>query len=122
MISKTQATAYLDEALGITVPSFVVDAALARVETAEPAMVAAGYSDATQTLVQTYAVALVAAAGAPRTINSQGAPSGANRSFKNDDEALSKLRRALEALDTAGTVSDIVGPDPAAAALFLVAA
>ena len=122
MISTTQAADYLGEALGISVPSFVVSAAVEKVEAAEPAMVAAGYDDATQVLVQTYAVALIAAGGAPRRINSQGAPSGANRSFKNFDAALTALRNALASLDTAGTVTDIVGPDPAASSLFLVAA
>lgn len=120
MISATQAAQYLDEALGITMPSFVVSAAVARVETAEPAMVAAGYDEATQQLVQAMAVALVAAAGAPRRIKSQGAPSGASRSFDNDDAAMTALRRSLAALDTAGTVSALVGPDPAAATLLLV--
>lgn len=122
MISTTQAAQYLDEALGITVPSFVLAAAVETVETAEPAMVSAGYTDATQVLVQTYAVAIIAAAGDPRRIQSQGAPSGAQRSFKNAEKALTALRRSLEALDTAGTVADLVGPDPAAATVFLVAA
>lgn len=122
MITATQAAEYLDKTLGISVPSFVLSAAVEKVEAVEPDMVAAGYSDATQTLIQAMAVSIIAAAGAPRRINSQGAPSGASRSFKNDDEALSALRRSLEALDTAGTVADLVGPDPSNGALFLVAA
>ena len=122
MISTTQAAEYLDKTLGISVPSFVLSAAVEKVEAVEPDMVAAGYDDATQTLIQAYAVAIIAAGGDPRRINSQSAPSGASRSFKNGDAALSALRRALEALDTAGTVTDLVGPDPAAATLFLVAA
>lgn len=122
MISSTQAAQYLDQTLGITVPSFVLAAAVEKVEAVESDMIAAGYSEADQTLIQAMAVSIIAAAGAPRRINSQSAPSGASRSFKNDDKALSALRRALEALDTAGTVTDLVGPDPAAATLFLVAA
>lgn len=122
MISSTQASEYLDKTLGISVPSFVLSAAVEKVEAAEADMIAAGYSEADQKLIQAMAVALIAAAGAPRRINSQGAPSGANRSFKNDDKALSALRRALEGLDTAGTVTDLVGPDPAVGSLFLVAA
>lgn len=121
MISATQAAEYLDKTLGISVPSFVLSAAVEKVEGAEPDMLAAGYSEADQTLIQAMAVAIIAAAGAPRRINSQGAPSGASRSFKNDDDALSALRRSLEALDTAGTVTDFVGPDPSNGALFLVA-
>lgn len=122
MISTTQAAEYLDKTLGISVPSFVLSASVEKIEGAEPDMIAAGYSDADQTLVQAMAVAIVAAAGAPRRINSQGAPSGANRSFKNFDAALSALRRSLAALDTAGTVADLIGPDPETATLLLVAA
>ena len=122
MISTAQAAEYLDSALGISVPSFVLAAAVETVEGAEPAMAAAGYSEATQVLVQTYAVAIIAAGGDPRRINSQNAPSGASRSFKNADAALTALRRTLEALDTAGTVAALVGPDPAANTVFLVAA
>ena len=120
MITAAQAQQYLDEALGIKVPGFVLDAAVASVATTEAAMVSAGYSAATQALIQCYAVAIIAAAGDPRRIASQGAASGASRSFKNSDGALSALRRSLAALDTAGTVAAIVGPDPQAATLFMV--
>lgn len=120
MITSAQARQYLDQALGISVPDFIVDAAVAKVATAEAAMVTAGYSAETQLLVQSYAVAIIAAAGAPRRIQSQGAPSGASRSFKNQDDALTALRRSLAGLDTAGTVSALIGPDPASNTLFMV--
>lgn len=120
MISTAQATTYLDQALGVVVPSFVVDAAVAKVATAEAAMDAAGYSESDQTLIQCYAVALIAAAGDPRRLSSQGAPSGANRSFKNSDAAMTALRRSLAALDTAGTVAALVGPDPSTQTLLMV--
>lgn len=83
-------------------------------------MVSAGYSAATQVRIQCMAVAIIAAAGDPRRLASQGAPSGASRSFRTREGDLSALRRALTALDTAGTVTDLVGPDPAAASLFSV--
>ena len=120
MITATQAQQYLDQALGVGVPAFVVEAAVAKVATAEAAMVTAGYSAADQMLIQCYAVAIIAAAGDPRRIQSQGAPSGASRSFKHSDTALAALRRSLLALDTAGTVSALVGPDPTAPTLFMV--
>jgi hypothetical protein len=120
VISTTQAQQYLDEVLGIKVPSFLLSAAVEKVEAAEPAMVAAGYSDANQVLVQCMAVALVAAAGDPRRISSQSAASGASRSFKYRESDLSALRRSLSALDTAGTVAAIVGPDPSALTMFAV--
>lgn len=120
MITTTQAAEYMDQALGISLPSFLMTAAVDKVETAEPAMFEAGYTEMDQILIQCMAVTIIAAAGAPRTLQSQGAPSGASRSFKNFDDALTRLRRSLAALDTAGTVSELVGPDPAAATLLLV--
>jgi hypothetical protein len=119
VITSAQAAQYLDQALGIVLPGFLVDAAVADVSVAEAAMVTAGYSASTQVRVQVMAVAIVAAAGDPRKLNSQNAPSGAGRSFKNADKAISALRRSLAALDTANTVGSIVGPDPAVGSLFL---
>lgn len=121
MISAPQAAEYLDKTLGMSVPSFVLSAAVEKVEAVEADMLAV-YTEADTTLMQAMAVAIVAAAGAPRQIKSQGAPSGAQRSFDNQKDALTALRRSLEGLDTAGLLSAVVGPDPAANALFLVAA
>ena len=118
MITSTQATQYLDQAMGVGVPSFLVDAAVAKVATAEAAM--AAYSAHDQILIQCMAVAIIAAAGAPRRVSSQGAASGASRGFKYSDKDLSALRRALAALDTAGTVSALVGPDPVSASMFMI--
>lgn len=120
MITSTQATQYLDQALGVSVPSFLIDAAVEKIESAEPAMIAAGYSDADQIMIQCLAVAVIAAGGAPRRVSSQGAASGASRGFKYSDKDLSALRRTLAALDTAGTVSALVGVDPAAATMFMI--
>ncbi len=120
MITSAQAVQYLDQALGISLPSFSVDAAIAKVQTAEAAMVSAGYSAPDQTLIQCMAVALIAAAGSPRRIQSQGAASGASRSFKNADGDIAALRKSLASLDSAGTVADIVGPDPSSPAVFMV--
>lgn len=120
MITTTQAAQYLDMTLGITVPSYLLTAAVERIETAEIAMIDAGYDEPKQILVQSMAVAIVAAGGDPRRIQSQHAASGASRSFKNADKDLTALRRALAALDTAGTVTDLVGPDPVNGTLFAV--
>lgn len=120
MITSTQAQQYLDQALGVSVPLFIVENAVAKVATAESAMIAAGYSESDRVLIQTYAVALIASAGAPRRIASQGAASGASRSFKNFDASLTALRRSLAALDVKGTVALLVGVDPAANTLMMV--
>ena len=63
MISASQAQQYLDQAVGVSLPSFLIAAAVGKVEAAEPAMFAAGYSESTQVRVQCMAVALIAAAG-----------------------------------------------------------
>lgn len=118
MITSAQATQYLDQALGVGVPSFLVDAAVAKVSTVD----LSAYSDYDQTMLQCMAVAIIAAAGSPRRIGNQGAASGASRGFKYNDKDLSALRRSLATLDTAGTLTALVGPDPAAASMFMVVA
>lgn len=112
MITVAQAQEYITASLGASVPGFLVQAAIDEVATAEPAMVSAGYSASRQTLVQCMAVAILACMGNPARLQSQGAPSGASRSFKHFDDALTSLRRSLEQQDVAGTVSSIVGQDP----------
>ena len=120
MISATQAQQYIDAQLGVGLPAFLIAAAVERVEGVEPAMVAAGYDEARQVQVQSLAVAIVAASGAPRRVKSQGAPSGASRSFEYAPGDLSALRRSLRFLDPAGTTAALVGPDPNAATLLMV--
>jgi hypothetical protein len=120
VITPAQATAYLDQALGVSLPSFVVSAACDQVEAVEPAMLAAAYTEPQIELMQAMAVAIVACGGAAKRLTSQGAPSGASRSFKHQENALSTLRRSLQSMDTAGTLAAVVGPDPAAATLLLV--
>ena len=120
MITATQAQQYLDQTLGISVPAFVLASAVDKVEAVEAAMIDAGYSDSDQTLIQCMAVALISAPGDPRRVQSQGAPSGASRSFKYANADLTALRRSLMALDTAGTVTALIGPDPVNNTMFLV--
>lgn len=120
MITAEQAAEYLDASLGVSLPTFIVAAAVETVEAVEPQMVAAGYSEATMTLVQCMAVAILAAAGDPRRLQSQSAPSGASRSFKNSDKALTALRRSLAAKDVAGVTTALIGPDPAAGTMLMV--
>lgn len=119
MITEAQAQEYISTTLGASVPGFMLQAAIAEVATVEPAMVTAGYSPAKQTLVQFMAVTILACAGNPSRIQSQGAPSGASRSFKHFDDAMSALRKSLAHQDSAGTVADIIGPDPQNDAWFM---
>jgi hypothetical protein len=120
MITSAQATQYLGDVLGVSVPSFIVDAAVSKVAAVEADLIAAGYSAADQVLIECMAVCIIAAAGSPRRIQSQGASSGASRSFTNDAKALSALRRSLSELDTAGITSAVVGADPSAGTLLMV--
>lgn len=120
MITAEQAAEYLDASLGVTLPSFIIQAAVDEVAALEPAMVAAGYSASTRVMVQSMTVALVAAAGDPKRLQSQGAPSGASRSFKHSDKALTELRRSLSAMDSAGITTALIGPDPSAGTLLMV--
>lgn len=120
MITSTQAAQYLDQALGVSVPGFLLDAAAAKVEAAELDMLAAGYAEHDIIIMQSMATAIISAAGSPRRVSNQGAPSGASRGFKYSDKDLIALRRALAALDTAGILSALVGPDPAGQTLFMV--
>ncbi len=119
MISTTQATDYVEQQLSVVLPAFLISAACERVGAVEPDMLAAGYAEHDITLMQALAVAIVAAGGA-RQLQSQGAPSGASRSFKNRADDLTRMRRQLAALDTAGTLATVVGPDPVAQTALLV--
>ena len=119
MITAAQATQYIGDTIGASIPSFIVDAAVARVAEIEPDLLAT-YDTSTAVMIEAMAVTILACAGAPRRIASQGAPSGASRSFTNDAKALSSLRKALNALDSDGITADLIGPDPAASSFFMV--
>lgn len=120
MITSAQATQYLDQMLGVGAPGFLIDAAVSDVATYEAELTAAGYTASTIVRIQCMAVAILVAAGDPKRTSSQGAASGASRSFKFKDGDLSALRRSLASLDTSGVVADLVGTDPAGAAFMMV--
>ena len=120
MITSAQATQYLDQMLGVGAPGFLIDAAISDVATYEVALTAAGYTASTIVRIECMAVAILVAAGDPKRTSSQGAASGASRSFKFKDGDLSALRRSLAALDTSGVVADLVGVDPAGSAFMMV--
>lgn len=120
LLTLAQAQQYLSMALGVELPSFIVEAAIEKAAPYVPAMVDAGYSHADQVMVLCISVALIAAAGMPRRLGNQAAPSGASRGFKYSERDLWALRRSLAALDTAGIMNQAVGPDPTAVAMFMV--
>ena len=120
LITLTEAKQYLDMALSVAMPDFVVQAAINKTTALVPALVDAGYSEPDQQMIQCMAVALIALGGNPRRLSSQSAPSGASRSFKVNAQDLQALRRSLMALDAAGVMSAVVGPDPTSNTLFMV--
>lgn len=120
MITSAQATQYLDQMLGVGAPGFLVDAAVADVAERELDLAAAGYTASTIVRIQCMAVAVLVAAGDPKRTSSQGASSGASRSFRYTADDLSKLRRSLVALDTSSVMADLIGPDPANSGFMMV--
>lgn len=120
MITSAQATHYLDQMLGVGAPGFLVDAAVADVAECEIDLAAAGYTASTIVRIQCMAVAILVAAGDPKRTSSQGASSGASRSFRYTANDLSKLRRSLAALDTSSVMTDLIGPDPANGGFLMV--
>lgn len=119
MISPAQAGEFLSTR-GIGVPSVVLSAAMELVAEREPAMIAAGYSEAQITLLQSAAIGLIATLGAPRRLASQHAPSGASRSFFYDKGELSLLRSSLAFLDPDGILADLIPPEAATRTMLLV--
>lgn len=116
MITSMQATQYLDQALGVGMPSFLIDAAVAKVAAVD----LSAYPEHDQIMMQCMSVAIIAAGGDPRRLSSQGAPSGASRGFKYAAGDISALRRTLAALDKNKLLTAVIGPDVVAASLFMV--
>lgn len=112
-ITAAQVTELLDS-YGVSVPSFVIDAAVEQAESVEACLIGAGHSAAQITMMQAYAAAIIAGGSDSRKIKSQGAPNGASRSFEYGTKGLSALRTQLSSMDTSGCTTDIIGPDPLA--------
>ncbi|QMN62840.1 hypothetical protein HVW67_10215 [Citrobacter freundii] len=95
-------------ALGYTtVPDFMIDAYLCKLAKIEPCLIAAGYDDCDLVLIQVYAVTLMALTAYTQRIKSQGAPSGASRSFEYGEDGITWLRNSLAQLDTSGCTGDL---------------
>lgn len=116
MITTTQLAQMLDQ-YGVTMPSFILDAAVSKANSVEACLDGAGYSDADKTLIQIYAATVIAGATDTRKIKSRHAASGASQSF-DYGKGFTSLRRTLAALDTSGCTAAIIGPDPVAGCYF----
>ena len=100
-IKPEDVKAFLAE-LGYSIPDALLTPILCRVNSIIDCMDGAGYDDCTQQLILLYAAALMSASSGARKIKSQGAPSGASRSFEYGDDAVKWLRNSLLSLDTNG--------------------
>lgn len=88
-------------ALGYTIPDFMIDAYLCKLGSISMCLGAAGYDECDMTLIQVYAVTLMAITAFSQRIKSQSAPSGASRSFDYSGD-IKTMRNTLAALDKSG--------------------
>ena len=93
-------------ALGYSVPDFMIDAYLCKLEGISLCLEAAGYDDCDLMLIQVYAVTLMAVTGYSQRIKSQSAPSGASRSFDYSGD-IKTMRNTLAALDKSGCTASL---------------
>ncbi|KAB0849156.1 hypothetical protein B7T06_06335 [Cronobacter sakazakii] len=93
-------------ALGYSIPDFIIDAYLCKLNSIEQCLEAAGYDECDVVLIQVYAVTLMALTAYTQRIKSQSAPSGASRSFDYTGDVLS-MRDALLSLDKSGCTASL---------------
>ena len=106
-------------ALGYTIPDFMIDAYLCKLAGIQDCLDAAGYDECDIVLIQIYAVTLMALTAYTQRIKSQGAPSGASRSFDYTGD-VTNLREQLTALDTSGCTANLPIDVGSSVGLFLV--
>jgi len=99
-------------------PDFVLQAWLDTVETIQPCLDGAGYSDSAQLMIYLYLLSLYGISNGDKYISSQSAPSGASQSFRYNSmiDRYRSTRSLLQALDTSGCTDSLVPAEPGAAA------
>ncbi|EPM0022804.1 DUF7370 family protein [Citrobacter farmeri] len=118
-ITAADVQAFLGE-LGYTIPAALLTPLLSLANKTIPCLEGAGYDDDVSTLILLYATALMATSSGARRIKSQGAPSGASRSFDYTDDGIDWLRDALSQLDTSGCTSSLPISADETVGMFLV--
>ncbi|BBE77220.1 MULTISPECIES: DUF7370 family protein [Phytobacter] len=103
-ITAADVHAFLGE-LGYSIPGALLEPILCVVNKIIPCLDGAGYDDCTAKLILMYAAALMTTSSGARRIKSQGAPSGASRSFDYGEDSITWLRDSLSHLDTGGCTS-----------------
>lgn len=99
-------------------PDFVLQAWLDTVETIQPCLDGAGYSDSAQLMIYLYLLSLYGISNGDKYISSQSAPSGASQSFRYNSmiDRYRSTRSLLQALDTSGCTDSLVPAEPGASA------
>ncbi|CAM7388437.1 Gp11 [Citrobacter cronae] len=106
--------------LGYAIPDALLTQILCAVNKIIPCLDGAGYDECTAKLILMYAAALMATSSGARRIKSQGAPSGASRSFEYGDDGITWLRDSLARLDTSGCTGELPISAGNSVGLFMV--
>ncbi|CZW94535.1 DUF7370 family protein [Enterobacter asburiae] len=106
--------------LGYAIPDTLLAPILCVVNKIIPCLDGAGYDECNAKLILMYAAALMATSSGARRIKSQGAPSGASRSFEYGDDSITWLRDSLDRLDTSGCTGDLPISAGNSVGLFMV--
>lgn len=120
MVTLEQVKQFLDSSYGVSIPDFILQAAIDSVASVQPCLDGAGYTPSQMLFIQLYAVSIIASAADPRKIKSQGAPNGASRSFEYGKKGVDSMRVKLRELDTSGCTTAIVGNSATKNAFFMV--
>ncbi|MGB7799810.1 DUF7370 family protein [Buttiauxella sp.] len=118
-ITPADMQAFLSE-LGYAIPIALLTPILCQVNKIIPCMVGAGYDECTQQLIMLYAAALMSASSGARRLKSQGAPSGASRSFEYGEDSITWLSDSLARLDTSGCTGELPISAGNSVGLFMV--
>ena len=109
MITLDQAKEIV-QSYGIAVPDVILQSFVDSVNAKEACLLGRvpAYSAATILMIELYTVAVLALAMGGRTVTSEGAPSGASRSFQIAQSAIKGLKSSIYTLDADGCMADLL--------------
>ncbi len=109
MITLDQAKDFI-KGYGVQIHDLVLQAMVDMVNAIEPCLqgYTPAYSASQIALIQLYALGVLALTTGSRVVTSEGAPSGASRSFQAHKDALKSVKSTLAALDKSGCTADII--------------
>lgn len=106
-ISYSDARSLLED-MGYSPPKPLLERFIEQVNTLDVALDKSNYPGVTQELIKLYLVAILAVSAGARRIKSEGAPSGANRSFDFGEDVIGNLKAAVRGLDPLGITADLL--------------